>query len=126
MKERCYQESCKDYKNYGARGIKICPRWLIRKQGFWNFVEDMGEKPPNTTLDRIDNEGDYEPTNCHWATQLQQKLNTRPRSQHRGVDKRDGKWYARIDINRKRYYSVACDTLEQAIEARQELYNKYT
>jgi mannose/cellobiose epimerase-like protein (N-acyl-D-glucosamine 2-epimerase family) len=125
MKERCYQSGNKDYKNYGGRGIKVCDRWRERKYGFWNFIADMGEKPVGTTLDRIDNNGNYEPSNCRWATQLQQKHNTRPIGEHRGVDKRDDGWYARIDVNRKRYYSEKCHSLEDAMAARKKLEATY-
>ena len=75
MKQRCYNPNSKFYKNYGGRGIKICDRWL---ESFDNFLQDMGRKPtPDLQLDRIDNDGNYEPSNCRWATREQQAQNKR-------------------------------------------------
>jgi len=64
------------YERYGGRGITICDRWR-GDQGFENFLADMGERPPNTSLDRINNDGNYELGNCRWATQTTQVRNSR-------------------------------------------------
>lgn len=86
MKNRCNNPNSPDYFKYGERGIKICDKWL---NNFNNFLSDMGERPKGTTLDREDNEGDYEPENCRWATTEQQLSNRRNtvRIDYRGSSK---------------------------------------
>lgn len=74
MKNRCLVPSHQGYKNYGGRGIKICDRWL---NSFSNFVSDMGERPAKFTLDRIDPDGNYDPSNCRWASWQTQARNKR-------------------------------------------------
>lgn len=73
MKGRCLNKNHDRYSYYGGRGITVCDRWL----SFENFLADMGEPPLGKTLDRIDNEGAYEKTNCRWASRKEQNRNTR-------------------------------------------------
>ena len=75
--DRCKNPNDKKYKYYGGRGIKICERWLSENNGFVNFFADMGEKPKGLTLERMDNDGNYEPGNCKWATYKEQNNNQR-------------------------------------------------
>jgi hypothetical protein len=77
MRNRCLYKTTGDYPDYGGRGIKICARWLVRRKGFYSFLEDMGPRPIGDTLDRIDVQGHYEPDNCRWADDCLQKRNRR-------------------------------------------------
>lgn len=79
MKGRCINPANPAYKNYGGRGIAVCDRWL-EEDGFSNFVADVGERPsPKHSLDRTDVDGNYEPSNCRWATTIEQRANQRPK-----------------------------------------------
>lgn len=74
MRSRCNNPNNHAYKDYGGRGIKVCKRW----NDFTNFIADVGERPPNHSLNRINNNGNYNPKNVRWSTPLEQRHNRRP------------------------------------------------
>jgi hypothetical protein len=97
MKSRCLNPNNPQYKDYGGRGIKICDRWL---NSFENFFEDMGKCPEDLTLDRKDNNGNYTPENCRWATRSEQNNNARTNKpiKYKGVTKNLSQWARELNM----------------------------
>lgn len=128
MKQRCYYEKHDYYDSYGGRGITVCERWL---HSFENFYEDMGDCPKGMSIERVEVNGNYEPSNCKWDTASNQGYNTRMSSANKsgktGVcwHKVTGKWMASIRHNGKPEYLGVFDLLEDAIEARKVAELKY-
>lgn len=90
MMRRCFSEKNKNYNHYGGRGIKVCENW----RDYSKFLSDMGERPPKMTLERKDNNGNYEPGNCLWASRLSQTRNRRVTVSlsHNGETKSVAEW----------------------------------
>ena len=119
MIKRCYKKNTNVYSGYGGRGIKVCDRWL---ESFENFYKDMGEKPSKKhSLDRINNDGNYEPDNCRWATQSTQVINSRRKKGKSGYKYiyDTGSGY-KVDFAREynRRISLTIKAIEDTIELR--------
>lgn len=101
MLRRCYTPSTKGFENYGGRGITVCDRW---RYSFDNFLADMGERPSSKySIDRLDNNGNYEPDNCAWRTQKEQSNNIRRnvRLTYRGETLTVAQWSDRLGFGRE-------------------------
>ncbi|MFH1642100.1 MAG: AP2 domain-containing protein [Nanoarchaeota archaeon] len=127
MKQRCLNPKASNYKYYGERGIKICKRWLKFKY----FYFDMGDCPKSHSLDRIDNNGNYELKNTKWSTQTEQQRNRRISKNNTtgaiGVSWHKGnkRYRAEIRVPNKRINLGYFDTLEEAKKARKQAEQKY-
>jgi hypothetical protein len=125
MKRRCSDSNNAIFQYWSGKGIIVCDRWI---ESYYNFLEDMGERPDGTTIDRYpDKNGNYEPGNCRWATSKEQidnrdmpkQISKRPNcsSQYKGVSwsTKDNKWVCNIYSNRKnKYLGLFQDEIEAA------------
>lgn len=125
MKARCSNPNRDYYHLYGGRGIKVCDRWT-GSNGFFNFYEDMGYRPDGYLIDRIDCDGDYEPSNCRWVDASTSARNTRMKSSNKsgyvGVcfHKATGKWQASIRVDGKSLHLGVYDNIQSAVDARKK------
>lgn len=130
MKARCFYEKHEAFDNYGGRGITVCDKWLK----FAGFLEDMGVKPAGKELDRIDPNGNYEPSNCRWVTR-QENVDNRRCTQmitHNGVTKPLTHWARDLGITRKalkrrldRNWPVSRAVTTGKLENGQKIYSRY-
>lgn len=123
IRQRCLNPTSQAYSKYGARGITISDEWL----SFENFYKDMGSRPSNDySIDRIDNNGNYEKGNCRWATTTQQNRNKGwgkiNESGQQGVNRTrtSNRWEVRIRINTKLLFLGTYDTVEEAVKVRKQ------
>ena len=123
---RCYGKKCKDYKNYGARGIKMCETWL-GDNGFEQFIIDMGNKIEGTTLDRKDNDKGYSKENCRWVDYYTQSANRRNTNKVSGVCFANGikKYLAYLYFDKKNINLGRFNNYEEAVKARKDAELKY-
>ena len=126
MKERCYSSACLAYKYYGERGIIICDEWLNDFEAFLKWSLENGWVK-GLSIDREDNDGNYEPDNCRWITIKEQSYNRgksrNNKSNYTGVSfyRKTSKWESFIIYEDKKYYLGLYNTKKEALETR----NKY-
>lgn len=120
MKTRCYNPNEEAWERYGGRGIKVCERWL---NSFENFLKDMGRKPSSQhSLDRVNNDGHYNPYNCRWATRREQCLNRTYKLTKRDIDHIRAE---SISCSQKRlaeYYRVDSSTISRIVSGKRHPY----
>jgi len=120
IKARCLNPNNRAYRHYGDRGITIASEWLHNPQAFIEWVEEhLGPRPLETSLDRIDNDGDYEPGNLRWATRSQQVRNRRGTNsiEIKGVSHNGKNWKAQIHLDKQLIHLGTFDTTEEAAAA---------
>ena len=123
MKSRCYNENCGNFKHYGARGIKVCDEWIHSFETFYEWAMNNGYDD-SLTIDRIDNDGNYEPSNCRYVNKSIQNINKRHKntSGYVGICKCNNceAWYGRVKHNKKCYYTGISKNIHEAARMRNE------
>lgn len=129
MLERCNNPKSAGWKHYGGRGIKVCDEWKEPKAGFKNFLKDLGVRPENYVLDRIDNDKGYYKENCRWTDRSTSVINQRHHAfgrdcsaNVRGVSfhTRENLWEARVWKKGKSIYLGSFTTFDEAVKARED------
>jgi hypothetical protein len=119
---RCDNKSHWAYKYYGGRGINICDRWrfgIDNMSGWETFLHDMGAPPKGLTLDRINNDGNYEPSNCRWTTMdIQNRNQARQKNSNRCIYRHYGGYRVQFNVNKHIYSFGTYATPEEAISVR--------
>lgn len=123
MKQRCSNRRHRDYFRYGGRGIRVCEEW---RSSFDTFVNDMGVRPSALhSLDRINNDGNYEPRNCRWATKQDQVANRRLQKNntlgYRGVHLNGNRWAAQVNYQGHVFHFGQYDTVVEAAYVRDQV-----
>ena len=124
IKTRCYNPNSRGFRYYGARGVRMHPEWVNNARAFLDWVDsNLGPRPDGTTLDRIDNDGDYAPGNLRWASIAEQRKNRRgwSKSGVRGVSRyQETRWTARITRSGKSHHLGIFESREEAAAAYEE------
>ena len=126
MLSRCYNNTSASYKNYGQRGISVCDRWWSVKAFIDDIERLLGPRPTGCSLDRINNDGNYEPNNVRWANSVEQgqnkRINRNNTSTHTGVyrDKKQNKWKAAITYNGKYIHLGHFSDFTEAVKVREK------
>lgn len=126
MISRCFRKNACNYKHYGARGISVCDEWANKENGFLNFYNwsMMNGYNENLSIDRIDNDGNYEPSNCRWATKSVQNMSMRHKntSGYVGISKHSmsDRWYGRVKVDKKCHYTGMSKNIHEAAKMRND------
>lgn len=126
MIQRCHNKNCKDYKNWGGRGIKVCKRW----RDFINFYKDVGEPPTGKSLGRIDNNKGYSKENCEWQTWTEQHRNKRTNKIIKigNETKNQSAWIEHFKINPQtfsyRHYVLGWDVIKSLTKPIDKRYSR--